>query len=151
MTPTRLLTAGESRMFLALGCPGQVISGMSCLPSWLGYQLRLRWPSWSSPHSGVTGPYSVSVTDSAFDYSRVDIMPTLRCGWLGLHSPAVRLCLPYATATRPGSPWGRLALLLCDGIDSFSWIGFRCCGYSRVTSVSYDYLAFYVMPAFRCS
>ena len=58
-------------MFLALGCPGQVISGMSCLPSWLGYQLRLRWPNWCAPHSGVTGPYSVSVTDSAFDYSRV--------------------------------------------------------------------------------
>ena len=58
-------------MLLALGCPGQVICGMSCLPSWLGYQFRLRWPSWSAPHSGVTGPYSVSVTDSAFDYSRI--------------------------------------------------------------------------------
>ena len=58
-------------MFLALGCLGQIISGVACLPSWLGYQLRLRWPSWSAPHTGVTGTYSVSVSDSAFDYSRV--------------------------------------------------------------------------------
>ena len=81
-------------MFLALGCLGQVISGVACLPSWLGYQLRLRWPSGSAPHTGVTVTYSVRVSDSAFDYSRVTsvsyvfyIMPTFRCGWLGLRSP----------------------------------------------------------------
>ena len=43
--------------------------------------------------------------------------------------------MPYATATRPGSHWARLGLLLCDGIDSFSWIRLRCCDYSRVTRV----------------
>ena len=53
----------------------------------------------------------------------------------GCAPPAVGLCLPYATATRPVSPWDRLGLLLCDGIDSFSWIRLRCCDYSRVTRV----------------
>ena len=56
---------------------------------------------------------------------RIIIQPFKSCllldavSW-GCAHPAVRLCLPYATATRPVSPWARLGLLLCDGIDS--WI-----------------------------
>ena len=71
---------------------------------------------------------------------RIIIQPFTSCLFLdavswGCAHPAVRLCLPYATATRPLSPWDRLGLLLCDGIDSFSWIRLRCCDYSCVTRV----------------
>ena len=73
-------------MFLALGCPGQVISGMSCLPSWLGYQLRLRWPSWSAPHSGVTVTYSVCIGGAGIDYSSVT---SILYTYSAFHHPAV--------------------------------------------------------------